>query len=329
MKSLSNATLAHLREVADLPDVSSTRYEIVEAIGSGGMGTVYRARDRELDRLVALKVLRVPELTADGDMADRLLVEARILAKLEHPAIVPVHDAGRLPDGRVFYAMKLVQGARLDEYARGPASLIDRLRVFERVCEAVAFAHAQGVVHRDLKPANVMVGRFGEVLVMDWGVAKVLAATHDAPAANDHASSLALARVGGETHDGAVLGTPGYMAPEQERGQVGRIDERTDVFALGTILRDLLAASTREQAVPKPLAAIARKARAVDPGARYTSVDLLRADVGRFVAGLSVTALPERLADRLARFARNYRAAIVLVLAYLAMRLLLLLWTRV
>src|SRR5262245_33809242 len=166
---MSDSALRRLRDAADAPDLTGTKYEIVGRIGQGGMGTVYRARDRELGREVALKVVRLPE--GAPDIAARMMREARTLARLEHPGIVPVHDVGTLGDGRVFYAMKLVRGAPLDQL--GPTGLAERLRIVERVCEAVAFAHAHGVIHRDLKPQNVMVGPFGEVLVMDWGVAKI------------------------------------------------------------------------------------------------------------------------------------------------------------
>ena len=169
MSGLSDAALRHLREISDQPDLTGTPYALVETLGRGGMGAVYLAHDSRLDREVALKVVQLPE--GKGDL-DRLLLEARVLAQLEHPGIVPVHDAGVLPDGRAFYVMKHVRGYGLDEYAR-TAPLPERLRAFERICEAVAFAHAHGVIHRDLKPENVMVGPFGEVLVMDWGVAKV------------------------------------------------------------------------------------------------------------------------------------------------------------
>jgi serine/threonine protein kinase len=172
MSGISDAALRHLREMADLPDLDGTPYEILETLGRGGMGTVYLALDHRLGREVALKTVQLP--AGSGDEIERLLREARVLARLEHPGIVPVHDAGLLPDGRAFYAMKRVRGLRLDEHARA-VSLPDRLRAFERVCETVAFAHAHGVIHRDLKPENVMVGPFGEVLVLDWGVAKVAA----------------------------------------------------------------------------------------------------------------------------------------------------------
>jgi serine/threonine protein kinase len=333
MNGLSDAALRHLREVVDLPDLSATPYEIVETLGRGGMGTVYRALDRRLDREIALKVVQYPEGTA-GEDVDRLLREARVLARLEHPGIVPVHDAGLLPDGRAYYAMKRVRGQRLDEYA-ATVPLTERLRAFERICEAVAFAHAHGVIHRDLKPENVMVGPFGEVLVMDWGVAKVMPRL-GAPPENPHPALFSPAfgppypppspgeegRGGEGTAHGTILGTPGYMAPEQERGEVVRIDERTDVWALGAILAFLLAGA--EPA--RPLAAIRRRAMAEEPEGRYPKVEELAADLSRYLAGLPVGAHREGLLERAGRFVRRYRMPIVLILAYLIMRALLILW---
>src|SRR5579864_4468655 len=185
---VSDSVLDHLREVVTLPDLTGTRYELESEIGRGGMGIVYAARDRELDRRVALKVLDVA-----------LAGEAQLIARLEHPAVVPIYEAGTLPDGRAFYAMKLVTGARLDRYVTGCPSLARRLGVIRRVGEALAFAHTRGVIHRDLKPQNVMVGEFGEVYVMDWGVE-------------------------------AVAGTPGFRAPDS------RLDQRSDIYALGALL---------------------------------------------------------------------------------------------
>ncbi|MGH7630748.1 MAG: serine/threonine-protein kinase, partial [Gemmatimonadales bacterium] len=167
MTQLPHETVTHLRQVLARPDPPGDHYEIHELIGEGGMGAVYRATDRTLGRDVAIKVLR-PEL-ADDDSAERLRREAGILARLEHPGVVPVHEVGRLADGRLFYVMRLVRGSRLDEFARD-AALATRLRIFLRICETMSFAHAQGVIHRDLKPSNVMVGAFGEVLVLDWGI---------------------------------------------------------------------------------------------------------------------------------------------------------------
>lgn len=172
MKWLSDKHLKHLLQMANDPDFGVTKYRLLEELSRGGMGTVYRAEDTELDREIAVKVLSGPAV--DSELAQRMVREAQIIARLEHPGIVPVHDVGVLPDGRVFYAMKLVRGSRLDEYARQNESVKDRLRKFQAVCEAVAFAHVHGVIHRDLKPANIMIGSFGEVLVLDWGVAKIV-----------------------------------------------------------------------------------------------------------------------------------------------------------
>ncbi|HEV3163195.1 MAG TPA: serine/threonine-protein kinase, partial [Isosphaeraceae bacterium] len=172
MKWISDATIDHLKQVADWPELGGTKYEVIEKIGEGGMATVYLALDRELERPVALKVSRAA--VTDTATGERMLREARTIARLEHPGIVPIHDAGVLPDGRLYFTMKLVRGQRLDECARQRTELSDRLLLFQRICEAVAFAHTHGVIHRDLKPENIMVGAFGEVLVMDWGLAKTL-----------------------------------------------------------------------------------------------------------------------------------------------------------
>jgi serine/threonine protein kinase len=354
---LSDRTLDHLRAVADEPDLSGTRYQLAEPVGRGGMGRVYRARDTGLDRYVALKILH----TAEAGEADRLIAEAKILARLEHPGIVPVHDAGTLPDGRVFCAMKLVRGTRLDALARDTADLPERLRIFQRICETVAFAHAHGVLHRDLKPQNIMVGSFGEVLVLDWGIASQItrtaigpddtasqadsnasanpnanpnaAATEqyekpDAPdtvsPAPDTADAVSPATDAGPTARGARIGTPGWMAPEQEQGRTASITERTDVFGLGAILRELVETAPREQGAKPParLRAIIERATAAQPADRYPDVPTLADDVGRFLAGVAVTAYREPFVERTIRLARKYRTPILLVLTYLVMRVL-------
>ena len=365
MKFLTDTALDHLRQVVDLPDLAGTVYEVVGTIGRGGMATVYLARDRSLDREVALKVMDVSEEA--GEAAERTLREARILARLEHPGIVPVHDVGTLPDGRVWYVMKRVRGQRLDEHAR-TAPLAERLRAFLRICEAVAFAHAHGVIHRDLKPENVMVGPFGEVLVMDWGVAKALTpgpsptsgggenspppvddqevfALFPSPAGGRGAGGEGLGggtpspgrwvsagrrpgRRGGRgvrTAHGTILGTPGYMAPEQERGEVEHIDGRTDVWGLGAILAFLLAADGADEPTPRPLEAIRQRAMAPEPENRYPTVDALASDLALYLDGLPVAAYREGPLERVSRFVRRHRTPILLILAYLIMRMVLLL----
>ena len=284
------------------PDLTGTRYEIISTLGRGGMGVVYLARDTALDREVALKIFDRPPGDAN---------EARIIARLEHPGIVPVHDFGELPDGRLFYAMKRVRGDRLDRWMSVARDLSDRLAVFLRVCETVAFAHAHGVVHRDLKPENVMVGEFGEVLVLDWGVA----------AADPSTSSGQASSTGSGQGVSAIVGTPQYMAPEQARGDAA-IDQRADVFALGA----MLAGIARGVA---PVAAIARKAQSADAALRYQSVPALAADVNRYLAGRAVEAHREPLFDRVARVVRRNRLAILLVLTYLIVRVMLIFLFRV
>jgi len=329
---LPDATLAHLRDVGEWPDLSGTRYEVVREIGRGGMGVVYEARDRVLERDVAIKVLsRVG--TTRAALPDRLRDEARILATLEHPGIVPVHDLGVLPDRRVFSVMKLVRGRRLDEASRD-GGLTGALSLFERVCHAVAFAHSRGIVHRDLKPANVMIGAFGEVLVLDWGVAKLLGDESGATSGGP-GESRPRRQAAGNTEPGTVMGTPGYMAPEQARGDNHQVDERTDVFALGGILQLLLTGASeprrggsegwdaRPRGIPPALLAVCRKARAERPADRYSSVDQLADEIRRFLNELPVSAHSESVAERAGRFVRRHRLPIGLIAAYLAMRLAL------
>jgi serine/threonine protein kinase len=338
MKSLSDKAIERLRAGADEPDLAGTRYRLLERVARGGMGVVYAAEDEKLERRVALKVLDVPG--TDGDLANRLMREARVLARLEHPGIVPVHDVGTLADGRVFYTMKFVEGQRLDNFVEGVQSVQDRLRLFLRICEAVAFAHARGVLHRDLKPANIMVGPFGEVLVMDWGLAKILHAETqivDFPI-DPEATIIEKPKLPGGTSDstkssvitghGTVMGTPGYMSPEQARGEVESLDARSDIFSLGALLRFILTQKTPAGHSPRldrSLQAICAKAAAEQRESRYADVQELGQDVSRYLDGLAVGAHRESLFEKLARFYRRYRFFILLILAYLVMRVILLL----
>jgi eukaryotic-like serine/threonine-protein kinase len=343
MKFLSDKTLTRLRDGAELPDLAGTRYRLLAQVARGGMGVVYAAEDGTLQRRVALKVLEVPG--EQGQLASRLIREARVLALLEHPGIVPVHDVGTLADGRVFYTMKFVEGQRLDQHIASVVSMPDRLRVFLRICDAVAFAHARAVLHRDLKPANVMVGPFGEVLVMDWGLAKILARArnpdpHSAeaevtllqnpPASTTSDSSTEVSAITGH---GTIMGTPGYMSPEQARGDVASLDVRSDIFSLGAVLRFLLAKTAANSPAEPPrldrsLEAICTKATASDPADRYQTVQELALDVSRYLDGLAVAAHRESLLERSLRFYRRYRFFILLILAYLVMRLLLLIFLK-
>jgi serine/threonine protein kinase len=343
MKFLSDSAIERLRGSAGAPDLSGTRYRLLDRIARGGMGIVYTAQDEQLERRVALKILEGSG--ANGDFANRLIREARVLAALEHPGIVPVHDVGTLADGRVFYAMKFVEGQRLDKYIEAVASVPDRLRIFLRICDAVAFAHARGVLHRDLKPANIMVGPFGEVLVMDWGLAKILssevsgASCENDPEATIFEKPKQLATAAGETTEisvvtghGTVMGTPGYMSPEQARGDVEHLDARSDIFSLGALLQFLV--TGHPEPVPqsgrphldKSLAAICSKATADLPAGRYLNVQGMALDVSRYLDGLAVGAHEESIFEKAARFYRRYRFFILLIAAYLAMRVLILLF---
>jgi serine/threonine protein kinase len=330
MKNLSDRVVARLQAEMQLPDLSGTRYNLLRYVGCGGMGSVWLAEDTVLKRRVALKVL---DLAAPADDLDvRLLREARILAGLEHPGMVPVHDAGTLADGRAFCCMKYVEGQTLAQHI-ATLNLPDRLRLLERIAEPLDFAHARGFIHRDLKPDNVMIGAFGEVLVMDWGLAKVAATsleageTEIATAVQPMQNSL---RVTGQ---GSVLGTRGYMSPEQARGDI-EVDHRTDIFSLGAILRFMLTGSAPGElpavsgSVPCPLRAICEKAMATDPNARYQSAREMSADITHYLNGEPVSAYPEGLLERSGRVFARHRTAVVLVVVYLIMRVLFILFAR-
>ena len=242
------------------------RYEDLGPIASGGMGEVRRVRDRALNRTLAMKRIHAQILRSPAALA-RFVEEARATAQLQHPSIVPVHDLGELPDGRVWFTMKEVAGRTLEAiigeahaaWSAGEAttgsgwSLRRILSAYVQVCQAVAFAHARGVIHRDLKPANIMVGDFGEVFVLDWGLAKVLGASGSVDATNgpvmvagappNDAAAPTVESLRSSAHAtrmGQVAGTPAYMPPEQARGQIDRIDARADVYALGAILYEIL-----------------------------------------------------------------------------------------
>lgn len=315
MTDLSDAALAHLRGLPPSGPPETERYAVLDELGRGGMGVVYRARDRHLDREVALKVV-ADDLPAGAQ--DRLRREAETLAALEHPGIVPVHDLGVLPDGRPFYVMKLVRGETLAARTAAGLGRGEALRLFTRICETVAFAHAQGVIHRDLTPRNVMLGPFGDVLVLDWGLAKLTT--------SPRAEAAGGAPGGGHvTGAGSAVGTPGYMAPEQAAGAAD-VDARADVYALGRILGGLVASDGDE--VPAPLRSIVARASAPVPDQRYPGAAELSRDVVAYLDGAPVAAHREHLLERLARVARRHRVALSLIGVYLIVRLLLLVFLR-
>jgi serine/threonine-protein kinase len=285
------------------------------------MGVVLRGHDGRLNRELAVKVLH-PQLRDATAVVRRFTDEAQIAGQLQHPGIVPVHDLGVLPDGRPFFTMKLVKGRTLaDLLAERPDPAHDRprfLKVFEQVCQTMAYAHSRHVIHRDLKPSNVMVGAFGEVLVMDWGIAKVLGKSEPAPDPAPGALPVTEVHTGRDdtpqlgTQAGDVLGTYAYMAPEQARGQVERLDERCDVFGLGAILCEILTgrppytAATLEEirvqalvadqaaalerlghvGADAELVALARACLAADPERRPRDAGAVAAAVTAYLAGV-------------------------------------------
>ncbi len=304
------------------------RYEIREELARGGTGRVSRAHDRQLEREVAVKSL----LDHSTHHSVRFAREARVTARLQHPSIVPIYDIGRLGDGQPYYAMKLVSGRTLDEAIRETSTLAQRLALlpaFIAVADAIAYAHAQRVIHRDLKPHNVVLGPFGESMVIDWGLAKQL----DAPAvterfeAHDDAGDPAL------TLEGTVLGTPAYMPPEQAAGTA--VDERADVYALGAMLYHLLAGqppyrgpssravlvcvleepppaiASQVAGIPADLVTIVDKAMARAPADRYADAQQLALDLRRFQTGQLVGAHHYTAWSHVLRFVRRHIAAVV------------------
>jgi serine/threonine-protein kinase len=292
------------------------RYEDLGAIGEGGMGEVRRVRDRIMGRALAMKLMAADLATTAGARS-RFLAEARLTAGLTHPGIVPVHDCGVLPDGRLWFTMQEIRGRTLhaviqslhaDGGDAGPApeALRRVLDMHARVCEAVAYAHSKGVVHRDLKPDNVMIGEFGEVLVLDWGIAR---AAHPqlAPEPGEASDVAALLGPESRTRAGGILGTPRYMAPEQALGDRTRIGPRTDVYGLGAILYEILSGhppyagphvwadvvagpppllQTRCRGpVPPDLVALCERAMARDPADRPADARVLAEEMRAFLDG--------------------------------------------
>lgn len=317
---------------ARLVQVQADLYERLGEMARGGLGKISRARDLRSGRIVAIKEV----LGGGDDVAVRFAREAMITANLQHPAIVPVYEVGRWPSGEPFYAMKLVNGRPLNEVIDGAKDLDERLRLVSHVltvADALAYAHGERVIHRDLKPHNVLCGAHGETVVIDWGLARRLDDT-DASSGSLHRRVSAEP---GQTYVGAIMGTPSYMPPEQARG--ARVDERADVYAIGSILYSLLAGgpaytgrtldelldkvksgppepiAQRAPGVPPDLAAIVERAMAREPEQRYPSAAELAHDLRRFTTGQLVLAHRYTTWQRLRRFLGRHRAASAAVLA--------------
>ena len=312
----------------ELPECDPDRYELLGEHARGGIGKVLRVRDRYLDRVVAIKML----MSTSNASRARFEREARITARLEHPSIVPVHEAGRWPTGEPFYAMKLVSGRPLRDVIREATTRNERLALLptvSAVAEAIAYAHSEGVIHRDLKPSNILVGEYGETVVVDWGLARRIDGDDDRAGDDGPYRAAGSPNV---TRAGDVLGTPAYMSPEQARGE--RTDERADVYALGAILYETLTGAHPysggssdevirkviaeppppigevEPNIPPDLVAIVSKAMARDPDQRYRNADGLGLDLRRYLTGQLVRAHRYSARERISRWATRHRAAL-------------------
>jgi len=350
-----------LDEPSVVPAVQETpgRYIHQGEYGRGGMGRVLRVRDDFLSREVALKELLpalVPEAEADAaapvqlsmPIVSRFLQEARITGQLEHPSIVPVYELGYRKNGTLYYTMKLVRGKTLKQAIKQAKTIEERIKLlphFVDLCQAMAYAHSRGIVHRDIKPGNVMVGEFGETLLLDWGLAK-LKGQQDVHA-DGLAKTIQALGVGDDNEIaksayGQAIGTPSYMPPEQAKGQLDEVDERSDIYSLGAVLYELLtgrppftgkdvqtvlkkvievkptAITSIEPGAPPELAAICAKAIQKSKSNRYTSARLLAEEVLRFQSGALVHAHEYTTGELIRRFIGKHRAAIAATVATLS-----------
>ncbi len=325
------------------------RFRKVRPHAAGGVGEVWVALDMQLHREVALKELQQRH-HGEAAKRDRFLVEGHVTGVLEHPGIVPVYAMGLDAERHPYYAMRLIRGDSLrqaikkfhgdkhvaDRFRRGDSDFRDLLRRFSDVCVTVAYAHSRGVLHRDLKPDNVMLGKYGETYVVDWGMARIVGArAEDFSLVSEDVVRPALANVESATRYGSAMGTPGFMSPEQAAGQTDDIGVATDVYSLGAILYYMLANRAPilgdrlteflrkvaagefpppqeiNPAAPNQLCAICVKAMATRPGDRYTSARALSADVERWLADEPVSACPPTVVERFARWGRKHRTAMI------------------
>lgn len=320
------------------------RFDVLQVHAQGGLGVVFLARDHEIDRTVALKQIK-SQWADDEDSRARFLLEARITGRLEHPGIVPIYALGSDATGRPYYAMRLIRGESLLEvlhrfHATDVAGKLDErmpelrklLQRFIDVCNAVDYAHSKGVIHRDLKPSNIMVGKYGETLVVDWGLAKVIGSDEDVALTTRMVRQPESEGGATTTRIGATIGTPAYMSPEQAAGRNDELGPPTDVYSLGATLYHLLTgelphaddddvgvmiaraehghvipASVAAPWLPRPLASICMKALSLAPEARYVSARALSDDIERWLGDEPVRAHRERLSERVYRWTRRRR----------------------
>ncbi|MBV6515457.1 MAG: protein kinase [Planctomycetaceae bacterium] len=363
--SASQVTLAQMREkmglgegvkIADGQDTAMRvvkrlkqgggaykRYTVIREIARGGMGKVLEVEDNDLRRSVALKVLR-KEMLGRKDLVERFLEEAQITGQLEHPNIVPVHEIGVDGRGNLYFTMKLVEGEELssvlkrlrqgDANATRSYPLSRLVEIFIKLCEGLAFAHSRGVIHRDLKPANIMVGRFGEVQIMDWGVSKIVG-TREETAERTVASDRRDAHAG-TTMVGAILGTPTYMSPEQARGETDTLDVQSDIFSLGVILYEILCLKlpwtgknseeildqvreydpeppsrrAQDRAIPQELEQLAMRCLNKDPRARIQSTQDLIENLRSWQEGKTLSAVEYTMGQLVRKWLARHRKAV-------------------
>ncbi len=355
------ADTGHRSGAAAPPAAGGARFRVVRPHARGGLGVVSVARDTELGREVALKEIRADHAD-DPTSRGRFVREAEITGGLEHPGVVPVYGLGRHPDGRPYYAMRLIRGESLLQalgqlHAGEPGyTLRGLLGRFVAVCNAVAYAHSRGVLHRDLKPANVMLGPYGETLVVDWGLAKVVGRATVDEVGGGEMTLRPQSGDSSETRAGSALGTPVFMSPEQARGEVDGLGPATDIYGLGATLYMLLTGRPPFQGrdnhdvleqvrqgkwrpprrvvrtVPRALDAVCRKAMALEPADRYGTALELAADVEHWLADEPVTAWREPFYVRGARWMRRHRtgvwSAVAASFMALGLGLLGLLWLQ-
>src|SRR5215207_9326842 len=301
-----------------LLNINKAKYEYVGEIAQGGMGRIVAVRDRSLRRRVAMKLLISPTGKPMLQQVNRLLAEAQTTGQLEHPNIVPIHDVGIYQDNKYYFTMKLVKGNTLkdifrqlhnpDAVANEQYSLRRLLAIFQQIANGLGFAHSRGVIHRDLKPDNIMIGEFGEVLIMDWGIAKLVQQTPEAISPDvqgENVFSNEFTGIDSQEKDGTVVGTiagtVGYMSPEQARGEIDKLDARTDIFSLGAMLFEMLAGSPpyNQPTVKERLKAAAREEPIDTPTTRIRKTSFVRsARVPREVAAISMNAISPKQADR-------------------------------